>query len=411
MPSRSCTSQLIGVLDKIGNFLDRGEQIDVIYLDMTKAFDRVNHELLLSKLRHFGFKNNLLNWFQSYLFQRRQQVTVLGSTSSSLPVVSGVPQGSILGPVLFLLYVNDLPDAVSSSTVATFADDTKLFKTIACKADSLKLPEDLNTLTQWSTSTNLAFNPAKCLFAVMKNGLFNTNVSGALFPLGMVTWPPWNNSTTVLTSIVLRVQPLMTTMQLVSGRITEMLSRPLPTTDAILLAGIKRESKAAHEFITELLGPTTTSFGESSAILYGTTNTGRTYSGIACGRTVLTFARFSHLLSAFPALVLMLECVRPQCWKLPVWAVWTGVILSRLNSCGGLRILWKCPHRVWHYNVHTDRLFLFICVHIEDTAAAMGCQAVWASERWARVWSEDEYLLGEAQPWPCCIFVLSSSEQ
>ena len=214
MPSRSCTSQLIGVLDKIGNFLDRGEQIDVIYLDMTKAFDRVNHELLLSKLRHFGFKNNLLNWFQSYLFQRRQQVTVLGSTSSSLPVVSGVPQGSILGPVLFLLYVNDLPDAVSSSTVATFADDTKLFKTIACKADSLKLPEDLNTLTQWSTSTNLAFNPAKCLFAVMKNGLFNTNVSGALFPLGMVTWPPWNNSTTVLTSIVLRVQPLMTTMQL-----------------------------------------------------------------------------------------------------------------------------------------------------------------------------------------------------
>ena len=147
MPGRSSTSQLVGVLDKIGKVLDRGEQIDVIYLDMTKAFDKVNHELLINKLRRFGFKTNLLKqtyyyWFQSYLYHRRQQVTVLGSTSSSLPVTSGVPQGSILGPTLFLLYVNDLPDAVTSSTIATFADDTKLFKRIASNTDSNKLQEN-----------------------------------------------------------------------------------------------------------------------------------------------------------------------------------------------------------------------------------------------------------------------------
>ena len=155
MPGRSCTSQLVGVLDEIGKVLDRGEQIDVIYLDMTKAFDKVNHELLINKLRRFGFKTNLLNWFQSYLYHRRQQVTVLGSTSSSLPVTSGVSQGSILGPILFLLYVNDLPDAVCSSTIATFADDTKLFKRIASDTDSNKLQDDVNTLEQWSTSSNL----------------------------------------------------------------------------------------------------------------------------------------------------------------------------------------------------------------------------------------------------------------
>ncbi|CAB3994070.1 Hypothetical predicted protein [Paramuricea clavata] len=134
VPGKSCTSQLIGVLDKIGRLLDRGEQIDVIYLDMSKAFDRVNHEILIEKLRHLGFKTNLLRWFKSYLYHRRQQVTVLGATSPTLPVTSGVPQGSILGPVLFLLYVNDLPDKISSSSIAAFADDTKIFKRISKKA-------------------------------------------------------------------------------------------------------------------------------------------------------------------------------------------------------------------------------------------------------------------------------------
>ena len=89
-------------------------------------------------------------------------LTVFGSTSSSLPVTSDVPQGSILGPILFLLYVNDLPDAVCSSAIATFANDTKLFKRIASNTDSNKQHVELNTLEQWSTSYNLAFNPTKC---------------------------------------------------------------------------------------------------------------------------------------------------------------------------------------------------------------------------------------------------------
>ncbi|CAB4010142.1 Hypothetical predicted protein [Paramuricea clavata] len=162
VPGKSCTAQLIDVLDKIGRLLDRGEQIDVIYLDMSKAFDRVNHKILIEKLRHLGL-TNLVRWFKSYLYRRRQQVTVLGATSPTLPVTSGVPQGSILGSVLFLLYVlNDLPDKFSSSKIAAFAVDTKIIKRISSIPDNIHLQEDLNSLVQWSSSTDLTFNPIKC---------------------------------------------------------------------------------------------------------------------------------------------------------------------------------------------------------------------------------------------------------
>ncbi|CAB3980290.1 Hypothetical predicted protein, partial [Paramuricea clavata] len=159
-PGKSCTTQLIQVIDTIGKLLDQGEQIDVVYLGMSKAFDKVNHKKMIDKLRSFGFNGGLLSWFQSYLRHHRQKVTALGSTST--PVTSGVPQGSILGPILFLLYVNDLPDAISLSTIATFADDTKLFQCILCEADSCLLQEDLTNINNWSSSSDLMFNQSKC---------------------------------------------------------------------------------------------------------------------------------------------------------------------------------------------------------------------------------------------------------
>ena len=102
----------------------------MLYLDFSKAFDSVSHRLLIHKLQSFGFHAHLLNWFKAYLMGREQRVVVDSSNSDWLPVLSGVPQGSILGPMLFLCYINDMPSCTLNSTTALFADDSKCFRPI-----------------------------------------------------------------------------------------------------------------------------------------------------------------------------------------------------------------------------------------------------------------------------------------
>ena len=121
----------------------------MIFMDMSKAFDKVSHTALINKLRQYKIGGPLFQWFASYLHVRQQRVTILGATSFKKPVCSGVPQGSILGPVLFLLYVNDLPDAVTNSSVACFPDDTKIFRRVDSITDAMLLQEDLNNLESW----------------------------------------------------------------------------------------------------------------------------------------------------------------------------------------------------------------------------------------------------------------------
>ena len=135
---------------------------DTIYLDIRKAFDTVSHNELLFKLWHFGITGSLWMWFRAYLSDRHQFVSIGNSNSGILSVISGVPQGSILGPLLFLIYINDLPDKLSESSLLLFADDAKCFMPISSTDDCDSLQSDLSSLADWSSEWKLSFNVLKC---------------------------------------------------------------------------------------------------------------------------------------------------------------------------------------------------------------------------------------------------------
>ena len=127
MKNRSCLTNLLQFLETVTDYIDRGYPVDVIYLNFQKDFDKVPHRRLIHKLTAHGIGGKVLNWIRDWLSGREQRVVLLGSTSTWSPIKSGVPQGSVLGPVLFYIYINDIDDVVSSK-ILKFADDTKLYR-------------------------------------------------------------------------------------------------------------------------------------------------------------------------------------------------------------------------------------------------------------------------------------------
>ena len=160
---RSTTLQLLKVIDNWTDILDRGGSIDVLYFDFMKAFDKVPHQRLLMKLKSYGINGAVLNWISAFLSNRRQRVIVNGQDSEWSDVTSGVPQGSVLGPVLFVLYINDLPDVVDAgSNIYMFSDDTKLYREIKDTSDEDILQNDIDKMNEWSDDWLMSFHPAKC---------------------------------------------------------------------------------------------------------------------------------------------------------------------------------------------------------------------------------------------------------
>ena len=157
----SCESQLICAIDDWSRILDKKSHVDIAILDFSKAFDTVPHQRLKNKLIAYGITGKTLTWILSFLSNRKQRVQINGSQSSWVPVLSGVPQGTVLGPLLFLIYINDIVKNINSN-IRLFADDCVIYREIKTQTDCQVLQSDLNTLCDWQEKWQMQFNTKKC---------------------------------------------------------------------------------------------------------------------------------------------------------------------------------------------------------------------------------------------------------
>ena len=177
--AHSCLSQLLAHFDLITRHLEDGKAVDVIYLDFAKAFDKLDIGITLKKLEAMGIGGHLGQWLQSFLSNRSQTVVVNGVKSSPKPVLSGVPQGSVIGPLIFLILIGDIDKEVATSFISSFADDTRIGHEISSEEDIKALQLDLQAVYQWATNNNMEFNSEKFELiqyrSVKTNGLLSTH--------------------------------------------------------------------------------------------------------------------------------------------------------------------------------------------------------------------------------------------
>ena len=173
---RSCLTNLLDFYNEVYNVYDETKAVDVIYLDFQKAFDKVPHQRLLNKLKSHGIEGKLLKWLEDWLSERKQRVVINGKASNWRDVLSGVPQGSVLGPILFIIYVNDI-DVGLTCKISKFADDTKITSRVTTSAEKLELQSNLNQLISWAEKWQMQFNVDKCKVLHIGSNNDHTNYS------------------------------------------------------------------------------------------------------------------------------------------------------------------------------------------------------------------------------------------
>jgi hypothetical protein len=182
MKGKSVVSNLMSFVSYCVDKIEKGYRVDAVYTDFSKAFDCLNHKILLKKLRAFGFVSKLFAWIKSYLTRRVQMVRIGDCVSSEIQVWSGVPQGSHLGPLLFILFINDIVKIFENVQTLLYADDMKLFFVIKDTNDSERMQNDLTKLSKWCECNQLFLNISKCktiTFGRLKNQtLYDYSLNG-----------------------------------------------------------------------------------------------------------------------------------------------------------------------------------------------------------------------------------------
>jgi hypothetical protein len=181
MPGRSCTTNLIAFLNVLTKAVDDGKAADVFYLDFAKAFDKVAHKRLIVKVEAKGIEGKISHWLKEWLSDRTQTVIVDGKESDESKVESGVPQGTVMGPPLFTIYIDDIEDFVKLiELLIKFADDNKGLKIIKSLADRDKLQQTLDSLCEWARIWAMEFNVAKCkiMHVGRNNPMFKYSMNG-----------------------------------------------------------------------------------------------------------------------------------------------------------------------------------------------------------------------------------------
>ena len=174
--NRSCSTQILSHINYIlSNAVDKNE-IDCVYIDYEKAFDKIDHKILIQKLHQLQIPSKYINWITNFLQDRTQIVYVNETFSYPVKVLSGVPQGSVLGPILFVIYINDLPNFLNNCNILTFADDTKIVSKINCTQDHINLQENLDNLINWTAINNMRLNKTKFEFITHNFGAENKNL-------------------------------------------------------------------------------------------------------------------------------------------------------------------------------------------------------------------------------------------
>ena len=163
-------SALTSFADEVLLNMEQGRLCGAVFLDLTKAFDTVDHQILLSKLSAYGLSGNSLQWFRSYITDRKQRTSCRNEMSNELPVTHGVPKGSILGPLLFVIYINDLPSILECCYASLYADDTVIYCYGSSSQElSDKLNRDLLAVAKWLNDQKLTLNleKTKCMLSVV----------------------------------------------------------------------------------------------------------------------------------------------------------------------------------------------------------------------------------------------------